>query len=433
MAVGTTNWSVTIDTLEAWGAIQGNRTIYIRATDSDYKRNTTVISRNFEINNTNPSLVGQVSDVNDLNSDGYHNISEGDTVKYTWAYDSTAVKGHEIILYNVTDGTNDRFKKNLPASGTVGYSGSEINPGTGSVGTVTTGVTSVTYGWNSASEILFQFQGQDSKEYYIAVKPYDSFGQTATAKISNAVVLDITPPDPTGANVVDTGNAGNYPGLYINSAGISFNWSGFSDGSGTGIVSYEVQSSNDGTNWSATWQHLGLVNGVFTSGYGSETFLNGQSAYLRVRAKDKAGNYSTPVESDGILVDTTAPDGSASTPLVADVATARRGKIQWTDATDTGSGVDYYIIEITHSTAPVSYFKVRVEGDRSGWSNLVEYPHSSQSTVVDDTSINLTSGELFFTYDMSGAASDHTTAMIRIYDKAGNEQQTNLSDETNVN
>jgi hypothetical protein len=81
----------------------------------------------------------------------------------------------------------------------------------------------------------------------------------------------------------------------------------------------------------------------------------------------------------------------------------------------------------------VSYFKVRVEGDRSGWSNLVEYPHSSQSTVVDDTSINLTSGELFFTYDMSGAASDHTTAMIRIYDKAGNEQQTNLSDETNVN
>lgn len=51
-AYGTENWSYTVNSLSAWGVIKLPKTVKIKATDTDTKRNTTTISINYNIDNT---------------------------------------------------------------------------------------------------------------------------------------------------------------------------------------------------------------------------------------------------------------------------------------------------------------------------------------------------------------------------------------------
>jgi len=674
LANGTTNWSFTVDSLSAWGATYGTFTIYVKATDTDYKKNTTTISISYTIDNTNPEIIGQIKDENDLNNDGYHNISEGDTIKYYWIFNAN-VKGYEIVIYNITDSTRDILVKDLPLSGLTSYSGVEINPGTPNQGIITSGISNISYGWDGAgwnvnsSKVIFQFEGENGKKYYIAVKSYDNSGnrsaamistaigidlstptvgtvddpgtysnsvgilftwsgfndtgsgisyyevqtsddganwspsvsvgsstyiitsgfgtetfddgeivyirvraidksgnpsgwatsdgilinlsvsnvgvisdnggadldrdesdgnrdviftfpdlsdaagyiievyETTTAKsdeyfkkpknigalsngtntgitsvslttssgtttfkftgqdgkryfikvkayddagnissnwsVSNAILVDIT--KPTTGIVYDTANGFSYPGQFCNTTNLTFTWSGFSD-VGSGIKYYLVASSDDGTNWSS-WQNVGLSTSVTTSGYDSETFNDGETVYLKVKACDYADNCSNEVTSDGIFVDTTPPSITNMNPVDGtqrpyvrdiDVPAPRYGRIEWNNSTDTGSGIDYYEVEVIHASDKESYFVVKVRADRlSGTGSIIsvqEYPASGETSCITDASISLdANGYLLFEWDQTYSGSrDNTVAVIRVYDKAGNMTQSAMADVRDV-
>jgi hypothetical protein len=374
-----------------------------------------VISNGITIN-TSVGTVGVISDNGGIDND--RDFSDGNRlVEFSWS-DLADSSGYKIQIFETTTSESDDYQglKNVGAL--------TPDPGTN---TLITGVTLTTI----AGTTTFGFTGQDGKVYYIKVKAYDTAGNESSIWVkSDAITVDITPPDTTAAVVLDTASGIVYPGEYVNNTTVNFNWSGFSD-PGSQISYYQVQSSDDNSNWSTT-QNVGLITNLSTNGYDGETFGNGEIAYLRVRAVDKAGNQSTWIYSDGIMIDTDAADVSGVTPFASKVS-ARRGSIDWEEALDIGgSGIDYYIIEITHSNAPVCYFTVKVNAARTTVSDITEYYSTS---VVNQTLVNLDASspkKLEFTWDVVGATADFVTAIVRVYDKAGNVSQSYMSNEFNV-
>ncbi len=360
-------------------------------------------------------------------------------ITFTWA-EITDATGYTIQVFETENSLIDIYT----ASKTAGALGNGAN----------TGITVVTLN-TAASTTTFQFTAPEGGKYFIRVVAYDDAGnESASWAQSDTILVDITNPT-SAATVLDTANGVSYPGDYYNNStvAVTFSWSGFAD-AGIGIDHYEVQScdgmvaavptacdvGND-AHWSATAQDVGLVSSVSTNGYETETFEDGETVALRVRAVDEAGNQSAWIASDGIVIDNTAPDASGSTPALTDETTARQGSVAWADATDTGgSGIDYYVVEVTHSTDRVAYFTCEVDSGKTTVSNLIEYPNTLETTVVDDigvaappdTNLVMSGGDLFFTYDDAGSASDYTTVIIRVYDRAGNESQTFISAEVNV-
>lgn len=373
--------------------------------------------------NSSVNNVGAIGIPSDTNSDGFQNniIENSAIVQFSWA-ELTDATQYILQIYELTQGESDDYQ----VSKTVGAMINGAN----------TGITGVSL--NTALGLTtFQFLAQDGRKYYVKVKGYDDAGnESALWSKSGTISVDITSPTAV-ATVLDTSNGTNYPGQYVASTMVNFSWSGFGD-AGFGIESYEVQScdgvggTNDCTaagNWSAT-QNLGQATNVSTTGYGTETYANGETVALRVRAVDGAGNVSNWVDSDGILVDITPPDATGSTPLITKTG-ARQGTVSWTDALDAGgSGIDYYVVEVTHSTNRVAYFAVEVDSGKTAASNLIEYPHSLEATVVSSAVIS--GGNLVYIYDDPTSASDWSTAIIRVYDRAGNVSQTFISDEVNV-
>jgi len=407
LANGTTNWSFTVDSLSAWGATFGTYTIYIRATDTDYKRNTTTISVTYTIDNTNPEIIGQIKDENDINSDSYHNITEGNTVKYYWIFNSN-VKGYEIVLYNITDGTRDIFVKDIPATGTATFTGTEINPGTANEGTITTGVSNIIYGWDgsewvvNSSKVIFQFDGQDSKKYYIAVKSYDASGNRSAAMISVAIGIDLS--IPISGTVQD-------PGVYSNSTSILFTWSGFSD-SGSGIDYYEVQTSDDGSNWSSSY-NSGNSTYIITSGIGSETFDDNEIVYIRVRAVDKSGNVSNWAYSDGILINLSVTD--------IGVISDNGGPDYDRDSTDGNRDVIFTFNDISNATGYIIEVYETTSGKSDEYykkpKNIGALPNGTNTGI---TSVSLTTASGITTFKFTGQDGKRYYIKVKAYDDAGN-------------
>lgn len=292
LANGTVNWSYTVDSLSAWGVIKLAKTIIIRATDTDYKKNTSTISVSYNIDNTNPSLIGSITDINDTLDynaisamDGFHQNSETKTINYRWKIEP-GVLGYEVNLYNSTDNKADIFVKNNPSSnGTYAYSASEINNNTA----LTTGISSInairsTCGADSC--MSFSFSGVDGKKYYAAIKPYDSSLNRGPAKISVEETIDTVAPAQItnfrANSLLDTAPTKNF-----NSAQVTFSWNPSTDAN-TAIRYYKIDVKGDasivltvpGDVLNYTYDYTPLL----TAGAGSFN--------ARIEAVDMAGNWS---------------------------------------------------------------------------------------------------------------------------------------------
>ena len=294
LAGGTTNWSYTVDPFSIWGILSNQtRYIIIKATDTDYKKNTKTVTISYIINNTNPDLLGSIKDSNDTITydgsagyDGYHNATEGNIVKYEWD-DISGAQGYEMTLYNTTDLTSAIVSIDTPPIG---------SPVDCSAGLAPTGVTNAFFSFNG-TKLTLQFQGVNGKKYYLAVKPYNSSLQRGPVQISISETIDTVAPSSV-TNLKVNGKLDTDPDKYFSTKNITFSWNAATD-LHTGIRYYKIDVDNNGT-FDIT------VDGSITN-YTYSYPADG-SYTASVASVDMAGNYSGLVTIT-FTIDTVNPGG----------------------------------------------------------------------------------------------------------------------------
>ena len=411
LAGGTTDWSYTIDSLSVWGAVNADETILIRSTDTDYKHNQKIISVTYRINNTNPNVLADIRDSNDTvdydgntAADGYHNSAETSTLKYTWLYDSTGIKGYEVVIYNVSDSTRDIFVKDIPdPSVSTTYSGAEINPGTASQGILNSGVSNVSYQRDASNNIFFLFTAQDSKRYYITVKPYDSTGQRGPQKISMEEIVDtVVPPD-----ILNFKINGLASGSSHKTRTVTFQWDTVTD-LHTSIRYYKLDPG-DG-------------NPVVTIGGGSTNYSYTYSAdgtyTAQIKAVDMPGNWSANwVVLTGFILDTGLPsDVGTISDTSADgyynIAETNAVTYSWQNVTDLNlSGYDIQVIRINDNQMDTFTPAVPADGASTVLSN-------GSTTGITSVSISRTGTNIYFHF--TGLDNYRYQLQIKAYDISAN-------------
>ncbi|MCW2927078.1 MAG: putative haloacid dehalogenase-like hydrolase family protein [Thermoleophilia bacterium] len=180
--------------------------------------------------------------------------------------------------------------------------------------------------------------------YYYTVVPVDLAGNARmSGNNQTTVVFDTTAPAPTGL-LLDGGAA------WTSNRTVTATL--------TGADASEFQLSEDPSFAGATWQPAAA----------SAPFLLDDADGAHVvyaRYRDAAGNVS-PVSTDGIGLDRTAPSAVSST-AIASGSTAAATSVQWSAATDAGSGVAYYRV-FESAVSGVAGPQVNVDGATTGGS-----------------------------------------------------------------
>jgi hypothetical protein len=121
---------------------------------------------------------------------------------------------------------------------------------------------------------------------------------------------------------------------------VRFNWTAATD-SGSGVASYDLQV---GTTAGGSSVFNANVGNVLTR---TVTGANGQTLYARVRAHDAVGNVGAwSGDSDGILIDVAPPTAPGRPTHPGAFTSATSVRFNWTAATDGGSGVASYDLQV---------------------------------------------------------------------------------------
>jgi ELWxxDGT repeat protein len=143
-------------------------------------------------------------------------------------------------------------------------------------------------------------------------------------------------------------------GAFTSSTSVRFNWTPALDLI-SGVVSYDLEI---GTTPGGNNVFAGNAGNAWTRAF---TGSNGQTYYARVRAHDDVGNIGQwSGNSDGITVDTIAPT-VPGTPTDAGVYTSSTSvRFNWTAATDAGSGVAAYVLQVGTTPGGSNVFNASV-------------------------------------------------------------------------
>ena len=158
------------------------------------------------------------------------------------------------------------------------------------------------YAGTDTAAVIDTFAFVEGQTYYFMVRVIDIAGNLSVIGSGDGFLIDYTPPPATG--LVFDGLEGDI--MYSGSdSTINAHWSEFDD-SLSGIDFYEyaiglsVQSS-EVLDWTS-----GVID-TFVNVTGLELY-NGETYYVSIRAVDNAGNVSSLVTSNGVIVDTEPPD-----------------------------------------------------------------------------------------------------------------------------
>src|SRR5262249_46182217 len=108
---------------------------------------------------------------------------------------------------------------------------------------------------------------------------------------------------PTPGTVMD-GSSGADINYQNSTTTISAHWSGFSDGSGSGIDHYEWKIISSTAQVILPFTSVANVTSATATGL---PLVHGKTYYVIVQAVDSLGNVGNPVTSDGVKVDTVPP------------------------------------------------------------------------------------------------------------------------------
>jgi hypothetical protein len=232
------------------------------------------------------------------------------------------------------------------------------------------------YDGNVGNVLTHDIVGSDGVTYYARVKAIDkAANQSNYSANSDGIEVDTTAPAqpaaPTDAGVATANST------------ITFTWAAPNE-TGSGIASYFLQV---GTSAGGNDVYDGNVGNVLTHDIsGSE----GVTYYARVKAIDLVGNESAySSNSDGIMLDSTAPDDPAAPTDVGAATNNATVTFTWVAPNDAGSGIASYYLQVGTS--------------------------AGASDVYDGNVGNV------LTHDINGVNGTSYFAKVKAIDKAGNE------------
>jgi len=171
--------------------------------------------------------------------------------------------------------------------------------------------------------------------------------------VGSDIVLDRVAPASTGLTAPATGAA-------LSGGGSSpITWNAFTDGSAVKTNSLALQydtssggggylnliASGEANDGSYTWTPLPTINSA--------------AVRVRIQAYDVAGNVGNVANSGNFIIDSTAPT-APGTPTDAGLYTSATVRFNWTAATDTGSGVASYDLQVGTTPGASNVFNANV-------------------------------------------------------------------------
>jgi len=226
-----------------------------------------------------------------------------------------------------------------------------------------------TSGW--ISESSWAITGLDmNKKHYVRVKAKNRAGQETGWSSTRVVIIDTTKPQiPQPVNPAD--------GEYLNTSTVLLKWNVSDTGTGVEFSTVQVSGSSDFSDIIAStftkitqFQVQGLSSGRF---------------WWKVACTDYAGNFSGWSSTFTFFVDLSTPP--APLPISPDGTWINDTTLEliWQTVIDTGSGVNYYEVNIsTKSGFSPIYFSTQVVSSSTTVGNLsVETTYYWEARVVD--------------------------------------------------
>ncbi|MFA6102933.1 MAG: pre-peptidase C-terminal domain-containing protein [Victivallaceae bacterium] len=122
----------------------------------------------------------------------------------------------------------------------------------------------------------------------------------------------------------------------VTGSSAALDWAEATD-EGSGVKQYEFQVDNNSDFSSNEKSGTAVASNADTTGLADGTY------YWRVRTQDNAGNYSEWSTVSNFMVDATAPAVPAA---LTQIAAGNSAALDWADATDSGSGVKQYEVQL---------------------------------------------------------------------------------------
>ena len=204
--------------------------------------------------------------------------------------------------------------------------------------------------------------------YYIQVRAKDAVGNYSSWSVPVTFTVDSTVPStPSVTTPIANG--------YINSPTTqTFVWTSSTD-SGSGLATTNTYQYNIDNN--SDFSSIERNTSVITTTKTLTNPLLDDNYYIKVRAKDAAGNYSSWSVPVAFTVDTTSPTGTITTPS-SDATIKGTVNIEATADDGTGSGVSK--VEFYHNPIPPTYI---------GEATAAPYSITWDTTSVSDGSHNI--------------------------------------------
>ncbi|MED5266789.1 MAG: T9SS type A sorting domain-containing protein, partial [Candidatus Neomarinimicrobiota bacterium] len=182
--------------------------------------------------------------------------------------------------------------------------------------------------------------------YFLSVIATDIAGNVSSPSLGDGIVIDLT--SPVAGTVFDGIISDlSYTG---SDSSLVISWSGFSD-SRSGISSYKLSIQDEQNNNVLSWSDIPDTNSWIVTNLS----LNNASTYqVSLRGVDGAGNLSSIVSTNGIIIDTESPqEGIARDGSIGDMDWHNSDTtitFTWNDFNDSLSGISSYEYAIGTNT-----------------------------------------------------------------------------------
>jgi len=238
----------------------------------------------------------------------------------------------------------------------------------------------------------YQFTGSEGNTYTINVTAVDNaFNENTTGTVSITMTVDTTPPGFVGG----LEPTGNYTTLYYNTTTLIFNWSADASDSTSGIKQYKIYVNENLTGYN--------YDGTNTTPLGYQfTGIEGRNYSVNVTAVDIAENHNITGNATATMaVDTTPPGFVGSLRPTTNSSTSYFNSttlvFNWSDASDTTSGIQQYKIYVNDNSAGYNYNGTNTTPTGYQFTGSEDHTYTVNVTAVDNSDNENTTGNASIT------------------------------------
>ena len=342
--------------------------VSVRGTDSDNQLSDTTISDGFMLDTYLPQVLA-ITEGSFTTDKDYHNNITSLPIGWIGSDNIEGPLSSGINFYEVALGTT------AGDSNTVDWTNQE----------------------DRTSTTFIALSLEEGSTYYASARLTDIAGNLSEVQSGNGILIDSTSPV-TGTVIDGTIEDFTFTGT---SNALTATWSDFSD-EVSGISHYEYAiGTSIGINDISGWISVGLDTTITVNGL---SLSNGSTYIFSVKASDQAGNTSDVISTNGITVDTQAPDNNF---IIDGLFTE---DLDWSNAPDVLTAH----WQFTDPLSGVASYQYAISNGSDG-SQIVDWTDVGLDTFFTHTDLDLLSGTTYY-------------ISVRATDIVGNESSSYISD-----